>query len=84
MGSFPCLFNMYKFPDIQFFFYSTKYKRIRYPYGYEEDFTLVSDVSQCEKVTFELCSGVTDISLLKDCKHITRYGCENIKDILVV
>ncbi len=59
-----------------------------YTFGYDyhynsdedEDICGLLNVSQCEKVTFEFCSSITDISLLQGCEQIILENCENIID----
>ncbi len=55
-----------------------------YDYHYnsdeDEDICDLLNVSQCEKVTFQLCSSITDISLLQGCEQIILEICENIID----
>ncbi len=47
---------------------------------YDLDITSLLNISQCERVVFQACQGIIDISPLKDCEHVTLDNCENITD----
>ncbi len=44
------------------------------------DITTLINFNHCEKVILQECSGIVDISPLKDCDHVELSNCENVRD----